>query len=276
VGRAPRPAAGSRGSPFDDYDNRPRVFWSYVLAALQRAGVPVPRTMSATVRRYAVDHEFLLRLVSLIAAQDPPVTLVLDDIHLLTAPKVLDGLAYLRRHAGPGLRLVVASRMDPLLPLHRCRPAGVDVGEPVTRDHVDGPGGIVGGQRVADGLLGRPRLPVPGARPLVQGTHAARIGHRELAAQQLGEQMVVAVPLPVVVQRHQEQVLPLQRLDDLRGVGRAGDGVAERGTEPGEDGGSLQELPDLARLAAEYLIGQEADDEPVAPVNSRTKSCGDG
>jgi LuxR family transcriptional regulator, maltose regulon positive regulatory protein len=108
----------------DDYDNRPRVFWSYVLAAVARAGVPVPKTMSATVRRYAVDHEFLLRLVSLIAAQDPPVTLVLDDIHLLTGPKVLDGLAYLRRHAGPGLRLVMASRMDPLLPLHRYRLTG--------------------------------------------------------------------------------------------------------------------------------------------------------
>jgi LuxR family maltose regulon positive regulatory protein len=108
----------------DDYDNRPRVFWSYVLAALARAGVSVPRTMTATARRYAVDHEFLLRFVSLIAAQDPPVTLVLDDVHLLTAPRVLDGLAYVRTHAGPGLRLVVCSRMDPLLPLHRYRLTG--------------------------------------------------------------------------------------------------------------------------------------------------------
>jgi LuxR family transcriptional regulator, maltose regulon positive regulatory protein len=108
----------------DDYDNRPRVFWSYVLAALQRAGVPIPKGLSATARRYAVDHDFLLRFVSLIAAQDPPVTLVLDDVHLLTAPKVLDGLAYVRRHGGSGLRLVVASRMDPLLPLHRYRLTG--------------------------------------------------------------------------------------------------------------------------------------------------------
>ena len=105
----------------DDYDNRPRAFWSYILAALRQAGVPIPRAMSATVRRYAVDHEFLLRFASLMATQDPPVTLVLDDIHLLSAPKVLDGLAYVLRNAGPGLRLVAASRMDPLLPLHRYR-----------------------------------------------------------------------------------------------------------------------------------------------------------
>ena len=58
------------------------------------------------------------------AAQDPPVVLVLDDAHLLTGAKVLDGLAYVLKHAAPGLRLVVASRMDPLLPLHRYRLTG--------------------------------------------------------------------------------------------------------------------------------------------------------
>ena len=58
------------------------------------------------------------------AALDPPVTLVLDDFHLVTEPKVLDGLEYVLRNAGGGLRLVVASRMDPLLPLHRYRLSG--------------------------------------------------------------------------------------------------------------------------------------------------------
>ena len=108
----------------DDHDNQPRVFWSYVLEALRRAGVHFPRAMSAAVRRYPVDHEFLLRFASLMAAQDPPVTLVLDDVHLLTSAKVLEGLAYVLKHATPGLRLVVASRMDPLLPLHRYRLTG--------------------------------------------------------------------------------------------------------------------------------------------------------
>jgi LuxR family transcriptional regulator, maltose regulon positive regulatory protein len=108
----------------DDHDNQPRVFWSYVLEALRRAGVHFPRTMSAAVRRYPVDHEFLLRFASLMAAQDPPATLVLDDVHLLTSAKVLEGLAYVLKHAAPGLRLVVASRMDPLLPLHRYRLTG--------------------------------------------------------------------------------------------------------------------------------------------------------
>ena len=51
-------------------------------------------------------------------------TLVLDDLHLLTEPGVLKGLEFVLRNVGAGLRLVVASRMDPLLPLHRYRLAG--------------------------------------------------------------------------------------------------------------------------------------------------------
>ena len=107
----------------DDYDNRPRVFWAYVVAALRRAAVAVPRVMPGP-GRVAVDHVFLARLASVLAGQDPPVILVLDDLHLLTEPAVLDGLSYLLRNAAPGLHLVVASRADPLLPLHRYRVAG--------------------------------------------------------------------------------------------------------------------------------------------------------
>jgi LuxR family maltose regulon positive regulatory protein len=107
----------------DDYDNRPKVFWSYVVAALRRAGIAMPRVGSAASRG-PVDHIFLLRLASVLAAQDPPVVVVLDDLHLVTDQDTLDGLAYVLRNATPGLRLVVSSRMDPLLPLHRYRLTG--------------------------------------------------------------------------------------------------------------------------------------------------------
>jgi LuxR family transcriptional regulator, maltose regulon positive regulatory protein len=107
----------------DDYDNRPKVFWSYFVAALGQAGLTVPRVSPAAGRGPA-DHLFLLRLASMLAAHDPPVVVVLDDLHLVTDQDTLDGLAYMLRNATPGLRLVVSSRMDPLLPLHRYRLAG--------------------------------------------------------------------------------------------------------------------------------------------------------
>jgi LuxR family transcriptional regulator, maltose regulon positive regulatory protein len=107
----------------DDYDNRPRVFWSYVAAALRKAGIAVPRIPPGPGRD-AIDHAFLLRLASVLAGQDPPVVMVLDDLHLLTRPAIFDGLAYLLRNARPGLHLVVAARSDPLLPLQRYRLTG--------------------------------------------------------------------------------------------------------------------------------------------------------
>src|SRR5947209_2127735 len=108
----------------DEFDNRPGMFWSYVVAALRQAAVDLPKTLRAAPRVRAADDGFLLRLTAALAAQDTPVTLVLDDLHLLTDPGGLKELEFVLRNVGPGLRLLVASRMDPLLPLHRYRLAG--------------------------------------------------------------------------------------------------------------------------------------------------------
>ncbi|HSS88630.1 MAG TPA: LuxR C-terminal-related transcriptional regulator [Streptosporangiaceae bacterium] len=108
----------------DDYDNQPGVFWAYVAAALRRCGAAMPRALSAAARGRAADHAFLPRLASALAAQNPPVTLVIDDLHLLTEPAVRDELDFVLRNVGPGLRVVISARADPLLPLHRYRLAG--------------------------------------------------------------------------------------------------------------------------------------------------------
>ena len=108
----------------DRYDNRPGVFWSYVVAALRKSGVALPRALSTAARGQTAEHLFLLRLASALAAQDPPVTLAVDDFHLLTEPRLRNGLDFLLRNAGAGLRVAVASQADPPLPLHRYRLAG--------------------------------------------------------------------------------------------------------------------------------------------------------
>jgi hypothetical protein len=170
----------------DGYDNRPGVFWSYVVAALRRSGVAVPGALPAAARGREAGHVFLLWLAAVLAAQDPPVTLVLDDLHLLTDPKVLDGLDYVLRNVGPGLRLVVSARMDPLLPLHRYRladelaeirasdlafstaEAGLLIaqhGSSLSADSLGGlPGGMSGTAR-SPTRCGMPRRPVTGSSP---------------------------------------------------------------------------------------------------------------
>src|SRR5579859_8064411 len=54
----------------DDYDNRPKIFWSYVVAALRQADIAVPRVSPAAGCGLA-DHAFLLRLASTLATQNP-------------------------------------------------------------------------------------------------------------------------------------------------------------------------------------------------------------
>jgi LuxR family transcriptional regulator, maltose regulon positive regulatory protein len=121
-------AAGSRSGPvawvtLDRFDNRPEVFWSHVIEALRRAGVALPAELPAAATRQP--SLFLHHFASAMAAQDPVVvTLVLDDFHLLTRSRSLDGLDYVLRNASGSLHLMVASRMDPLLPLHRYRLTG--------------------------------------------------------------------------------------------------------------------------------------------------------
>ncbi len=131
-------AAGQGRGPvawvtLDEFDNDPGVFWSYVVAALGQAGAAIPRTASVVAGGESAGRVFLLRIASALAEQDPPVTLVLDELHCVTNPALLSGLAYVLRNARPGFSLVGASRSDPPLPLHRYRLTG-DLTEIRARD----------------------------------------------------------------------------------------------------------------------------------------------
>jgi LuxR family maltose regulon positive regulatory protein len=108
----------------DEYDSRPRAFWSYVVSALRQAGAAVSGTAAGLGRGEPVGHVFLLRLASALATEESPVILVLDDLHSVTDPVTLAGLSWVLHNAKTGLRLVAASRIDPMLPLHSYRLAG--------------------------------------------------------------------------------------------------------------------------------------------------------
>ncbi len=108
----------------DRYDSRPEVFWSTVVAALRTAGVEFRRALPSPGRTGRAGHAFLLRLALELVTRDPPVTLVLDDLHRIAERCLDDGLRYLIRNTRPGLRVVICSRVDPTLSLHQYRLAG--------------------------------------------------------------------------------------------------------------------------------------------------------
>jgi LuxR family transcriptional regulator, maltose regulon positive regulatory protein len=109
----------------DPGDNDPVRFWTYVLAALCRSGaVPADSRLRTLQPSPRGDDALLPSLLQGLDELASPVVLVLDDVHELTAPQVLNGIGFLVRHAPPPLRLVLSTRADPPLPLHRLLVSG--------------------------------------------------------------------------------------------------------------------------------------------------------
>jgi LuxR family maltose regulon positive regulatory protein len=105
-------------------DDEPGLFWAYLLQALQHHGVALPADITTPADSGEADQALLGRLAAHLQAQEQPVVLVLDEFERIGSPEIAAQLHELLRHAGPGLRLVLVSRAEPLLPLHRYRVAG--------------------------------------------------------------------------------------------------------------------------------------------------------
>ncbi len=108
----------------DERDNDPAVFWSYVIATLQKA-VPAlgASTRALLASENAPTEVVLATLVNELHAVDGDVVLVLDDFHVIDHHDILDGVTYLLDHLPERAYLVLASRADPQLPSARCVPA---------------------------------------------------------------------------------------------------------------------------------------------------------
>jgi LuxR family maltose regulon positive regulatory protein len=101
----------------------PRKFWPLLWSALRSCRAPGKRLPNGMPRGDAAD--LVRSLLDGMSGAPDPAALVIDDAHVLTHPDVLDGLdALVRIGHPPRLRLVLAARSDPLLPLHRYRLAG--------------------------------------------------------------------------------------------------------------------------------------------------------
>jgi LuxR family transcriptional regulator, maltose regulon positive regulatory protein len=123
--RSRRPAAWLS---LDGGDNDPARFWRYVAAALERARPGVGGQVEVLL---GGSQQPLLEAVAttvinqlMVPSGEGQVVLVLDDYHLIEAPPVHDSVAFLLERLPPGLRLVLAGRADPPLPLARLRARG--------------------------------------------------------------------------------------------------------------------------------------------------------
>ena len=110
----------------DEGDNDPFRFWTYITAALA-ALEPLPDGLSAEswpVVPSPPDDAFLTELVNIMSGIRQPVTLVLDDLHLIEDASVHHGLVFLLDNLPPYFHLILAGRADPPWPMARLRARG--------------------------------------------------------------------------------------------------------------------------------------------------------
>ena len=104
----------------DTDDNDPIRFINGLIAALQVAGVKFqPPSGQRNLKA------IITQLINQLADRDgEPITLVLDDYHLITEESIHSTITYLLDHIPPSFQLILATREEPPLPLARYRARG--------------------------------------------------------------------------------------------------------------------------------------------------------
>lgn len=118
----------------DMSDNDPVWFWMYAVAALQQA-IPEMETRAVELLAMGADplRVVLPTLLNDLDTLATEVVLVLDDYHVVTSRPVHEQMSFVISRLPPNLRLVLATRSDPMLPLGRLRASG-DLAEVRTDD----------------------------------------------------------------------------------------------------------------------------------------------
>jgi LuxR family transcriptional regulator, maltose regulon positive regulatory protein len=108
----------------DTADDDPTRFWTYALTALSAHGVGGTALEALGAPGVEPVDVALPLLLNEVKAAGPDLVLVLDDYHVLTDLRVHEGVEFLLSYLPPTLRLVIAGRADPPLPLPRLRAQG--------------------------------------------------------------------------------------------------------------------------------------------------------
>ncbi|MDP9482886.1 MAG: AAA family ATPase, partial [Chloroflexota bacterium] len=99
-------------------------FWLSVVDQLRAVGGPGELLAPLAPAPQFDGQALVQRLVAELAGLDQPVLLVIDDLHELRAAPAVDQLAELIARRPAQLRVILATRHDPQLGLHRLRLAG--------------------------------------------------------------------------------------------------------------------------------------------------------
>jgi LuxR family maltose regulon positive regulatory protein len=99
-------------------------FWAEWLTAIRRLAPPRSALSRITPPRAGTPSGFVLQLLNGFAQLEQPIVVVIDDFHTVQSVEIAATFDELLRAAPASLRLVLATRHDPMLPLHLLRASG--------------------------------------------------------------------------------------------------------------------------------------------------------
>jgi LuxR family maltose regulon positive regulatory protein len=109
----------------DARDDDPTRFWTYVVAALEAAASDLGAEAGRLLQAPGVPLEVIVAtLINDLETASQDLVLVLDDYHLIESVEIHESVAFLLAHLPPQIRLVIATRADPPLPLASLRADG--------------------------------------------------------------------------------------------------------------------------------------------------------
>jgi LuxR family maltose regulon positive regulatory protein len=110
----------------DEGDNDPTRFWVYVVEAVRTVEPGVGAAALEALRRPSTDlyRAVLPGLLNELSRTGSPLVLVLDDYHLVINPACHQTLGFFLDHLPTAVHLVLATRVEPPLPVARMRARG--------------------------------------------------------------------------------------------------------------------------------------------------------
>ena len=107
-------------------ENNPQKFWMYFISSICRILPEIDQSILSSLSSTDTPIETLLTsLVNDIAAAEKDFILVLDDYQFIRSQPVHHGITFFLEHFPPGTHIILATRIDPPLPLARFRGKGL-------------------------------------------------------------------------------------------------------------------------------------------------------
>lgn len=107
----------------DAADNDTKRFLTYLIAAIQTCFPNLENSLTAMLAASQPPpvEQMLTILLNELAGLDTPFILVLDDYHVIQSRPIHESLNFIVEHLPSNVHIVITSREDPPLPLHRLR-----------------------------------------------------------------------------------------------------------------------------------------------------------